>query len=426
MTKNKWAWIFFVLRRFNYADTRGRSSVSTVFSILGIAFGVMVLIVVLAVMNGFQRGYIDTILEVSSGHIRLYGTIEELKKAENMNMYKSFFVFREAQTLIQGLDGRQQGILIRAVEQDVLKKDPGFAKTVKTVLGSFNLSKENSVVIGYELSRLLSVKPGDCVSIVAVSGSSKMDIFPKNKNLTVTGVFKTGYYEVDSTFAFISIESGQNLLGEEDKLYASVKLKNQNNDNFYIASVLKNIPGMKAESWRTYNHAFFGALRIEKNMMLLLVVLIFFVVAVNIYNGMRRSIYERREDISILASMGAHPEHIQFLFIANGFIIGFIGAFAGLLLGLLLSVQINAVFALTEALVNHITMFFSIIFSASGGEEFYIFSPYNFYIEDIPIKIFFAEVFYIFLFGIFSSSFAAMTASKRILKLRPAEVLRYE
>ena len=183
---------------------------------------------------------------------------------------------------------------------------------------------------------------------------------------------------------------------------------------------------MKAESWRTYNHAFFGALRIEKNMMLLLVVLIFLVVAVNIYNGMRRSIYERREDISILASMGAHPEHIQFLFIANGFIIGFIGAFAGLLLGLLLSVQINAVFALTEALVNHITMFLSIIFSASGGEEFYIFSPYNFYIEDIPIKIFFAEVFYIFLFGIFSSSFAAMTASKRILKLRPAEVLRYE
>ena len=426
MTKNKTGWIFFVLRRFNYADTGGRSSVSTLFSVLGIAFGVMVLIVVLAVMNGFQRGYIDTILEVSSGHIRLYGTEDELKRAERLNLHKSFLVFREAQTLIRGLNDRQQGVLIRSVEKDVLKKDPGFAQTVRTVFGSFDLSKENSVVIGYELARQLSLKTGDSVVLVAASGSSQTDIFPENRELTVTGIFKTGYYEVDSSFAFISLESGAAVLGEEKKMYASVKLKNHNRDGLYIASVLKELPGIQAESWRSYNHAFFGALRTEKNMMLVLVVLIFLVVAVNIYNGMRRSIYERREDISVLASMGAHPKHIQFLFIANGFTIGFIGAVAGLLLGLLLSVQINAVFGITETVVNHIMMFFSILTSASGGEEFYIFSPYNFYIEDIPVKIFFAEVFYIFLFGIFSASFAAMTASKRILKLKPAEVLRYE
>ena len=91
MKKNNYRWIFFVLNRFNSADTKGRSSISTLFSILGIAFGVMVLTVILSIMNGLQMGYIDTILQVSSGHIRLYGEKEDLKEAENLNLHKAFF-----------------------------------------------------------------------------------------------------------------------------------------------------------------------------------------------------------------------------------------------------------------------------------------------------------------------------------------------
>lgn len=426
MKKNILRWILFVLHRFNYADTQGRSSASTLFSVLGIAFGVMVLTVILSVMNGFQMGYIDTIMQVSSAHIRLYGNAEKLKECENLKLHNSFYTFREAQTLIQGDNEKQSGILLRAVESDILKKDLGFEKAVRITSGSFNIEKENAVVLGYELARQLYLSIGDYITVLAASGSSKTDIFPKEQTLIVTGIFKTGYYEVDSSFAFISLESGEKILGEEDSIFAAVKLQNQNNDALYISLIQKNIPEITAESWRTYNHAFFGALQIEKNMMLLLVVLIFLVVAVNIYNGMRRSIYERREEISVLASVGAYTKHIQLLFIANGFTIGFIGSLTGLLLGLLLSVRINSVFAITEKLINSILFFVSIICENYASEEFAVFNPVYFYMEDIPVRIFFGEVLGIFLFGIFSASSAAFIAAKRILKFKPAEVLRYE
>ncbi len=427
MKKNGLRWIFFVLHRFNSADTHGRSSASTMFSILGIAFGVTVLIVILSVMNGFQMGYIDTILQVSSAHIRLYGTPEELRECEDLNLHKAFFQFRETKALLQGDYDKQQGVLLRAVERDVLKKDKGFAETVKTVSGSFNLEEENYAVIGYELARQLSLAVGDTAIVLAAAGSSGSDIFPENQELIVTGIFKTGYYEVDSSFAFISLKGANKILGTEEKLYASVKLKNQNDDSVYISAVQNTVPEIKAESWRSYNHAFFGVLRIEKNMMLLLVVLIFLVVAVNIYNGMRRSIYERREDISVLVSMGAYAEYVQFIFIANGFTIGFIGASAGLLLGLLLSVQINSVFAITEHIVNKTLLFISILMqNRANNEDFYVFNPVYLYMENVPVRFFFSEVLGVFLFGIFSASSAALIAAKRILKFKPAEVLRYE
>ena len=404
MKKNNYGWIFFVLNRFNSADTKGRSSISTLFSVLGIAFGVMVLTVVLSIMNGLQMGYIDTILQVSSGHIRLYGEKEDLKEAENLNLHKAFFIFQESQTLMQGNYGKQHGVLIRSVEEDIMQKDKGLASALKITSGSFNILEKDSVILG----------------------SSETSLFHENQDLIVTGIFKTGYYEVESSFAFMSLENGENLFGKESKLYASVKLQNQNNDAAYISSLNASSINLKAESWRTYNHAFFGALRIEKNMMMLLVILIFLVVSVNIYNGMRRSIYERREEISVLASLGAYSKHIQTLFIANGFTIGLIGASAGLLLGLLLSVQINSIFNLIENIVNSVLSFVSILFQNSSDADFSVFSPVYFYMETVPVRIFFNEILLIFLFGIFSSSAAAMIAARRILKLKPAEVLRYE
>ncbi len=427
MKKNNFSWIFFVLRRFNSQDTKGRSFAATLFSILGIAFGVMVLIVVLSVMNGFQMGYIDTILKVSSGHIRLNGTESDLEKCEALNLHKYFFKFREAQTIMQNESATQKGVLIRAIEKEALNKDLEFKDAVKILYGSFDINDSDSIVIGYGIARELSLSVGDFIDIIAVSGTSDSDLFPKNKKLIVKGIFKTGYYEVDSSFSFISLANAEKLFGKPKKIFASVKLDKQNYDAQYISKIKSHQKNVYAMSWREYNHAFFGALRIEKNMMMILVVLIFLVVGVNIYNSMRRSIYERREEISVLSSMGAYSKHLQFLFVANGFTIGLIGAILGLVLGLLLSVQINGVFTLTETLVNKVLMFISILLSgADANNEFAVFSPVYFYMEEIPVRIFYKEVLLVFLFGVFSSSSAALIAAKRILKLKPAEVLRYE
>ena len=426
MKRTDLAWILFVLRRFNAADTKGRSAITGILSVLGIAFGVTVLIVILAVMNGFQRSFIDTILQVSSAHVQLYGSEEALEKARAAGGFQSFYIFSETQTVMQGNYGRQQPAILRAVPETILSDDRGFAGAVTMMEGCFDLSAPNAVVLGYELARMLSVSAGDSISLLALSGSADTDIFPEDAECTVAGLMKTGYYAIDAGFAFMSTETGELLCGKQQDLSAAIKLQNPEADGVYIARVSASVPELKVESWRTYNQAFFGALRIEKNTMFMLVFLIFVVVTVNIYNGMRRSIYERREEISVLASLGAKKEHIQALFIANGFTIGLAGASIGLLLGLLLSADINRVFLLAEYLVNAVIEAANILLAHTFFTDFSIFSPQYFYIDSVPVRIFFNEVFLIFLFGVFSASFAASIAARKILTLKPAEVLRYE
>ncbi len=426
MKRSDLLWIFFVLRRFNAADTKGRSAVTGILSVLGIAFGVTVLIVILAVMNGFQRSFIDTILQVSSAHVQLYGSEAVLEEAKAAGGFQSFYVFSETQTVMQGNFGRQQPAILRAVPKTVLTDDKGFAGAVTVMEGSFDIRYPYSVVLGYELARMLSVSAGDRISLLTLAGTADAGLLPDDAECVVSGLVKTGYYAIDAGFAFVSMETGTLLCGEQEELAAAVKLANPEADEVYITRISALVPHVKTESWRVYNQAFFGALRIEKNTMFMLVFLIFVVVTVNIYNGMRRSIYERREEISVLASLGARKGHIQALFIANGFTIGLLGASSGLVLGLLLSADINRVFLLAEYAVNTLIEAANILLEHSFFTGFSIFSPKYFYIDSVPVRIFFNEVFLVFLFGVFSASFAASIAARKILTFKPAEVLRYE
>lgn len=418
-------WLLFVLKRFNARA----SFVTTLFSILGIGLGATVLVVVLAVMNGFQRGYIDTVIEVSSAHVRLEGKQKDLEAVENMAGYKSFVMFKEEQALLQGKRGNQNTVMIRLIEKDVLSKDEGFKNTVKMEKGSFDivgLCDEESlkIVLGYELARKLSIRVGDSVQVLATSGTSETELFPENLNLLVTGLFKTGYYEIDANFAFMDLDNSKTLFGESPSYFANVKLDNENKDMLYISKISEK--EVKALSWREYNRAFFGALKIEKNVMMLLIVLIFLVVGVNIYNGMRRSIYEKREDIAILLSMGAKPNDIKGIFVLSGFTIGLLGSCFGLVMGLLLSLNINKIFSIIESVVTLIVGVFSILVENVQGDAFAIFDTTYFYMDKVPCKLFFVEMFFVFLFGLCSATFAALIATKKMTSIQPAEILRYE
>lgn len=424
--KNISEWVLFVAGRFATADSRGRTALTSLLASLGIAFGVMALIVVLSVMNGFQMGSIESILEVSSAHVRVTGTEADLERIRSMPGVRSVSVFTEAQTLMQGNYGRQQGVLIRSVEKDVAVTDRGFGKSARIVEGSFDISEPETIVMGYELARLLSVSVGDTVSILAVSGDSSTDLFPENAELRVTGLFKTGCYDIDNAYSFVSRESGIALSGSGGTVLAGVKLDDLDADRRFLARLSSELPDAKGESWRTYNRAFFGALQVEKNMLLLLVVLIFVVVTVNIYNSMRKSVYERREEVSVLTALGARPRQLQLIFVSGGLGIGLSGGVLGLLGGLFLSVRINSVFALAEDVVNALNSFASSLLGIQNGASFSLFSPEFFYMDEIPVRIVFSEVLFVFLFGVLSAAFAAWLASRSITRLKPAEVLRYE
>jgi len=167
--------------------------------------------------------------------------------------------------------------------------------------------------------------------------------------------------------------------------------------------------------------------------MFILVGLIFIVVALNIYQAQRRSVLEHREEIGLLRAIGGGEHAVQLVFVLDGAIIGFSGASAGLIFGLLIASNIPRFFSIIESIVNFginivniIVSLFSSGGSADGIGDFFFFSPAVFYIKEIPSRIIPGEVVLIFLFGVLSALLAAWFASRKVARIRPAEVLRYE
>jgi lipoprotein-releasing system permease protein len=278
--------------------------------------------------------------------------------------------------------------------------------------------------------------------VIFLSGSSFAALEPERRTYLVTGLFRSGYYDFDLGWAFASLEdarldasaSAVPAAGAADgegggDLKVGVKIRNRFRDQEALARIRLLVAGRgyTVASWREFNRAFFGALRTEKIMMMILVGLIFVVVGFNIYHSLRRAIRERYEDIGVLKALGASDTAVQYVFVLEGLLIGLVGGGLGVLLGLLIAVNINWVFRAAEQLVNLLaSLIFRLAAPLAGGEPFSLFSPAYFYISEIPSRVLFHETFLIVLFAIVSCTLAALFASSRVRAVRPAEVLRYE
>lgn len=184
--------------------------------------------------------------------------------------------------------------------------------------------------------------------------------------------------------------------------------------------------GVELETWREYNRAFFGALRMEKLAMMVLIGLIFIVVAVNIKHSLERSVLEKREEIGALRALGGSVRSVRMVFVFEGLFIGFTGAVIGSVTGLIITENINRVFTLAERGVNLLIRIVERLvspFVGGYGGEFSIFSPAYFYIQEVPTRVPFGELLFIFLFAVGSAVCAAHYASKRVAELSPVEIL---
>ena len=427
-TTNKAAWILFISRRFARVDTGGRNAAAAILSSLGIAFGVMTLIVVIAVMNGFQTGKIESILEIQSFHLRAYPQNAEQQivlesELQKNPLVRTFIPFMEAQALSVGKNGRQAAAFIRFVPEDIRKTDEGFRKEITMYEGRFDLS-DNQAVLGITLARALRVHPGDTVNLLAMSGSSDVDLLSADRVFTVAGIFSCEHAEINEGFMFFSLDTGKKLLGQSAPTVYGIKLHKTSQDG-RVLKYLEDKTSVPVESWRTYNKSFFGALKVEKNVLMLLVFIIFIVVGVNIFNGMRRMIFERREEIAVLSALGSPPFFIQTVFLMQGLLIGLSGAIPGLLFGMLISVRMDAVFLIISKAVYYVQYFFTLLFNPAA--LMYVSeNPMFMFYAQIPARMFFGETALITIFGILSALTASYFASKNILKLSIAEVLRYE
>jgi len=425
------SWILFVASRYIF---KGRSS-SPILAVLGIAIGVLALIVIIAVMNGFQLGFIESILEVSSFHLRVESFDQKnIKEVQEIVLgipgVRAAVPFKEYQSIAKGKRMNQQAVLIRGLGENTLEIDKAMNSKLDFEDGYFDLSDNKNILLGSELAYRLGLSVGDEITLFSLTGILSQEA-GSSFNGIVTGIFRTGYYEYDCSWAFINIESNSFIQNECD-LILGVKLANRFTDKTILEQAKRRLSAykdIKITSWRDYNRSFFGALRTEKLFMFILVGLIFIVVGLNIFQAQRRSVLQRREEIGLLRAVGGSRMAVRFVFVLDGAIIGLTGASIGLFFGLVIALNMAGFFTFVESIINffiEIMNLFASLFGAGTAENFAVFSPTVFYIKEIPSRLLPFEVTLIFMFGFLSALAAAWFASRKVSNIQPAEVLRYE
>ena len=423
-------WIFDVSRRFASVDRKSRSSATSFLAVLVICFGVMSLVTVVSVMNGFQMSFVNAIMELSSFHIRV-SNLESQAEADFLDScadskeIRCVSPFYESQALLVGNKSKESAGIIRGVDARTCEFDEGFAREIKIVSGSFDLSSADSIVLGSYLAQSLGVTTGNTVNLLALSGGKDVELLSQNRQFKVTGIFECGYYDINQGYAFVSLEAARMYFGEDAPVFYGIKIRRPQNDGFVSAAIKNRFPDAAVQSWREYNRTFFGALRVEKNILMLLVFLIFVVVAVNIYNGMRRLVFERSQEIAALSALGGTSFQIKAIFVVRGFLTGAAGTVIGVVLGIFISLNIRSVFLGVSHCLYWLELFFTSVFSPENAAFVTENQMYAIY-ASIPARIIPSEVLLISLFGVLSPLLASALASRSVLKLKIAEVLHNE
>lgn len=425
--------IYFLASRYLWRKREGGLT-SSLLSVVGITVGVLTLNVVLGVMNGFQMGFIETLLEVSSSHLRVQMPPErELSARAQWSIsqdprIRSISPYFDSQTLISSSYSNTRGAFIRGVLPTVIFDDPAMGRQLKIVEGSWDLANGEKIVLGSELARNLLVRVGDQVSLMALGGPDFSLLRPKLVNFQVTGIFQTNFYEIDLGWGFIDVSRAKDFFENGVETTYSIKLIDHYLDQSVQVRVqsLVEQEGGHVVSWRDYNRSFFSALRMEKTVMMILIALIFPVVWMNIQHSIKRTIRERREDLGILKALGAAHRPIRVVFLSEGAVIGFWGALWGTLIGLLILVNINTILLSAEQLVGFaVDTFHRFMGQSYGGVPRLIFGGV-FYMSEVPYRILWHEVWVIFLAAFLSSTLSAWQSSSEILQIQSREVLRNE
>ncbi|MCK9392364.1 MAG: lipoprotein-releasing ABC transporter permease subunit [Syntrophales bacterium] len=404
-------------------------SIITFLSIGGIALGVAALIIVLAVMNGFETDLRNKILGMNS-HVLLMeytGPMKDYDKlAKNVEGFKDVVAstpFIYSQAMLKSNQG-VTGVVLRGLEPEsafrVISlgkiRDGKIAYLKLTERAHLKLSNDIAelpgILIGKELAKQLGVYLFETVTVVSPMGiSTPMGMIPKMKRFLVAGVFDSGFYEYDSTLAYISLSDAQEFLNMKERVTG---LEIKVND-IYQADVIAREMEKKlgypywARNWMEMNKNLFSALRLEKRVMFIILSLIVLVAAFNIITTLIMVVMEKSKDIAILKSMGATSRQIMKIFVFQGIIIGAIGTFLGTIAGLLVALNLASLSLYMERLLG---------IKILPGDVYYL--------TELPSKVNYGDVALIIIGAMTICFLSTIYPSLRASKLDPAESLRYD
>jgi lipoprotein-releasing system permease protein len=391
-------------------------------SMLGIGLGVAALVIVLSVMNGFQKEVRDRMLSVVS-HIEVIsadgGALEDIDgtlkqvKAHPQVMGAAPFIAAQA-LLARGED--MKGVLVRGIDPaleptvvDLSVASQGFNKGMPGIQalapGKFG------VVLGVDLARQLGLRVGDPVTLIAPNGQvTPAGVLPRLKQMEVVGLFNSGHYEYDSALVMLHVADAGKIFRLEGPTGIRLKIKDLHEARGVAKELAPALPmGMAVRDWTQQNRTWFAAVQVEKRMMFIILTLIVAVAAFNLVSTLVMTVTDKRADIAILRTLGASPQSIMGIFMVQGAMVGVIGTLGGMLLGLLIAFNIDVIVPALEA-----------VFQAS-------FLPKDIYlISRMPSDPQMSDILPVVLISLLLSFVATVYPSWRASQVNPAEALRYE
>ena len=386
-------------------------------SMLGIALGVAALIIVLSVMNGFQKDVTGRMLSVIS-HIEVFSpdggaipnfqrTLAEVRANPEVVGAAPFI---GAQALMARGEA-MQGILARGIDPALEPNVTDVAAQMKDSLLPKLMPGGFGILLGSDLARKLGVGEGDQVTLIAPSGQvTPAGVVPRLKQMTVVGTFNSGHYEYDSALAMLHIDDAARIFRVEGPTGIRVKLRDLQRARQVTDQLAGSLSGhLLLLDWTRQNRTWFAAVQLEKRMMFIILTLIVAVAAFNLVSTLVMTVQDKRADIAILRTLGASPASIMKVFVVQGALVGVIGTLSGLALGLLIAFNIDVIVPALESL-----------FRAS-------FLPKDIYlITKMPSDPQAGDIVPIAVISLLLSFVATLYPSWRASRVNPAEALRYE
>ena len=405
--------LFLGIKYIKAKRTQGFISAITIISILGVLVGVMSLVVVLSVMNGFREDLMSKILGVNS-HVlvlKFGGAFQEYEKTaqkiSKLDGLVSSTPFIYTQVMVNNNSGSVSGAVLRGIDPESAGKVVDIERMVKKGSLDSLVSRHDglpAVIIGSELSKQLGIYPGDTLTVVSPEGKlTPLGRVPNSVKFKCTAIFDSGMYEYDASMIYISLKSAQDFLGMGDRVTGlEVRVKDPHTSE-RVATSIQNELGYPfwTKDWKMMNRSLFSALKLEKITMFIILSMIVLVGALNIISTLVMVVMEKTREIAILRAMGASAKSIMAIFMFQGLLVGVVGTLAGLISGL----------GLCRLL---------------GKYKFISLPADVYYISKLPVRVEFGDVCLVALAAVVISFAATLYPSWHASRTNPVEAIRYE